>query len=166
MEAEICFEITNQTGNGTFLGRYPHCKQTIVIDAKNLTWSGKNEQGNDVEFGWDSMDSEYQCKAAIFNCTRDCECIQHNLTCTKGDIITGTKTTSCRLTTGKFLNAHMCQKSLKKPASQEKLYQDINMSEDVYVEPRKALQVSEEEDKRSIVVLEENEEYLDLTVLQ
>uniref|UniRef100_A0A8C6X8X0 Envelope glycoprotein n=1 Tax=Naja naja TaxID=35670 RepID=A0A8C6X8X0_NAJNA len=33
----------------------------------------------------------------------------HNLTCTKGDIITGTKTTSCRLTTGKFLNAHMCQ---------------------------------------------------------
>uniref|UniRef100_A0A8C6XX72 Envelope glycoprotein n=1 Tax=Naja naja TaxID=35670 RepID=A0A8C6XX72_NAJNA len=109
MEAEICFEITNQTGNGTFLGRYPHCKQTIVIDAKNLTWSGKNEQGNDVEFGWDSMDSEYQCKAAIFNCTRDCECIQHNLTCTKGDTIKGTSTTSCRLTTGKFLNAHMCQ---------------------------------------------------------
>ncbi|KAG8139884.1 hypothetical protein E2320_002624 [Naja naja] len=39
------------------------------------------------------------------------------------------------------------------------------MSEDVYVEPRKALQVSEEEDRRSTVVLEENEEYLDLTVL-
>ncbi|KAG8126502.1 hypothetical protein E2320_021917 [Naja naja] len=128
MEAEICFEITNQTGNGTFLGRYPHCKQTIVIDAKNLTWSGKNEQGSDVEFGWDSMGSEYQCKAAIFNCTRI--------------------------------------KSLKKPALQEKLYQDINMSEDVCVEPRKALQVSEEEDRWSTVVLEENEEYLDLTVLQ
>ncbi|KAG8138004.1 hypothetical protein E2320_003936 [Naja naja] len=57
-------------------------------------------------------------------------------------------------------------KSLKKPALQEKLYQDINMSEDVYVEPRKALQVSEEEDRWSTVVLEENEEYLDLTVLQ
>uniref|UniRef100_A0A8C6XKW4 Uncharacterized protein n=1 Tax=Naja naja TaxID=35670 RepID=A0A8C6XKW4_NAJNA len=48
-------------------------------------------------------------KAAIFNCTRDCECIQHNLTCTKGDTIQGTTTTSCKQTTGKFLNAHMCQ---------------------------------------------------------
>ncbi|KAG8135617.1 hypothetical protein E2320_008630 [Naja naja] len=63
-------------------------------------------------------------------------------------------------------NAAGVQKSLKKPALQKRLYQDINMSEDVYVEPRKALQVSEEEDRRSTVVLEENEEYLDLTVLQ
>ncbi|KAG8147238.1 hypothetical protein E2320_022689 [Naja naja] len=62
--------------------------------------------------------------------------------------------------------SYLFKKSLKKPALQKKLYQDINMSEDVYVEPRKALQVSEEEDRRSTVVLEENEEYLDLTVLQ
>uniref|UniRef100_A0A8C6XLL5 Envelope glycoprotein n=1 Tax=Naja naja TaxID=35670 RepID=A0A8C6XLL5_NAJNA len=104
----ICMHMPTTGSSGLVFAGVPLTRKQI---AEHPEFSGtfQNEQGNDVEFGWDSMDSEYQCKAAIFNCTRDCECIQHNLTCTKGDIITGTKTTSCRLTTGKFLNAHMCQ---------------------------------------------------------